>query len=963
MTSTSDRPTVAKIPPGQKGSGIGREIAIPPTTPGSQPPPSAIANKTKLKRGLFQRFNDLPVSRKQLIALLSSQGFSLLLIVVGSRFVLESGLRNQLLNQAKSEVAVTDVNYNIKINQMGFGARGQADNPAIIAAAKAYGENQTLAAGSKAEIQKILKNEVERRKIEYATLVDKDIKIVVNANANRQGEIFNPDNLVQAVFSDQRQIKASAIVSWDELKKENPPLPKGFAKQDALIRYTVTAIKDPISNKVVGALVFGDIVNNKEPIVKGTLKAFDGGYSAVYQQQSDKFVLSTALDQVPGKTLNEAKVNVPLLNTELLTAAVAAQGKPVTGRLQIGGQTYTVAAKAMPNLSREEATGPVPVVNNNSVAILVRGTPETALNTLLNQALLQELMVLLVALVVIAIWSTVLRRTIVQPVEKLQETTQRFAEGDDQARAEVFANDEIGQLALTFNQLAEATVGDQQRNQLLKDITLSISQSLNQNQVLEGTVTEIRQALNTDRVVIYTFDQDWVGTVTHESVKPGWPVALTAVIDDPCFRKTWVDSYTKGRVQATGNIYEAGLTKCHIQQLEQLAVKANLVAPILLNGKLTGLLIAHQCSAPRDWQPFEIDLFAQLALQVGNALDRAALIEQQQAGKELLQNRALELLMEVGPLRQGDLTVRANVTEDEIGTIADSYNATINSLSKLVKQVQQAAGQVAQTADSSEEAVQDLSQDAIQQAGAIKAVLKQISDMTQSIQTVAQSAQAAEQAVQVAGQTVSQGDAAMNRTVEGILAIRETVADTGKKVQQLGESSQKISKVVKLIGNFAAQTNLLALKASIEAARAGDEGRGFVVLADEVRSLAQQSAKATEEIEQLVTSIQVETNQVAAAMAAGTQQVVIGTQLVEETRQSLTQIAQASDQITALVQAIAQAAVAQSQASTSVSATITDVATITNTTSDRATQVLDSFQDLLKVAQELQTTVSQFKLS
>jgi twitching motility protein PilJ len=961
MTSTSDRPAVSPSKPaGTNLAGI--QVPQPPHR--LQPLQPQINNLDQPRRSLIQKFNDLPISRKQLIALLSSEVFSLLLIVVGSRFVIESGLRTQLLNQAQSEVAVTDVNYNIKINQMGYGSRGQADNPAIIAAAKAYSNNQGLAASTEAQVRSILKNEVQRRNMEYATLVDKDLKIVANANANRRGEIFNPNNLVEAVFADPRQIKASAIVGWDEIKTENPPLPKGFAQQDALIRYTITAIKDPSSKKVVGALVFGDIVNNKKPIVKGTLKAFDGGYSAIYQRDAnDKFVLSTALNQATGQTLQQAKANLPLPNTKLLAAAVAAQGKPVTGRLTIAGQTYTVAAKAIPNLSREESSGPVPIINDNSVAILVRGTPETALNTLLNQALLQELSVLLAALAVIAAWTVILQRTIVRPVEKLQATTQRFAEGDEQARAEIFANDEVGQLAVTFNQMAEARVGDKQRNQLLKDITLSISQSFSQNQVLEIAVSEIRQALKCDRVVIYEFDPDWVGTVSHESVKAGWPAALTAVIEDPCFRTNWVNAYTLGRVQATSNIYQAGLTKCHIQQLEQLEVKANLVAPILLDGKLIGLLIAHQCSAPRDWQSYEVDLFAQLALQVGNALARVALIEQQQVGKELLENHALELLLQVAPLRRGDLTIRAEVTDDEIGTIADSYNATIGSLHKLVTQVQQAAGQVTLTADNSEEAVQDLSQDALQQAELIKAVVSQISEISQSIKTIAQSAEAAEAAVQVANQTVNQGDRAMNLTVEGFLAIRDTVTDTGKKVKQLGESSQKISKVVKLIGDFAAQTNLLALKASIEAARAGDEGRGFVVLADEVRSLAQQSAKATEEIDQLVTSIQVETNQVVAAMETGSQQVLTGTRLVEESRQSLTQIAVASDQIAALVQAIAAAAIAQSQASKAVTANITDVAAITDTTPERANQVLLSFQDLLNVAQELQTTVSQFKLS
>ena len=137
----------------------------------------------------------------------------------------------------------------------------------------------------------------------------------------------------------------------------------------------------------------------------------------------------------------------------------------------------------------------------------------------------------------------------------------------------------------------------------------------------------------------------------------------------------------------------------------------------------------------------------------------------------------------------------------------------------------------------------------------------------------------------------------MNRTVDGIMAIRQTVAETAKKVKRLGESSQKISKVVNLISSFADQTNLLALNASIEAAHAGEEGRGFAVVADEVRSLARQSAEATAEIETLVADIQAETNEVLAAMEAGTEQVVTGTKLVDETRKSLNQITVASIQI------------------------------------------------------------------
>lgn len=352
----------------------------------------------------------------------------------------------------------------------------------------------------------------------------------------------------------------------------------------------------------------------------------------------------------------------------------------------------------------------------------------------------------------------------------------------------------------------------------------------------------------------------------------------------------------------------------------------------------------------------------QLAAQAEITRQQQERAADQQQQKEFLQRRALELLMEVDPVSKGDLTIRAKVTEDEIGTIADSYNATILSLRKIVGQVKEAAAQVTSTTSLSESSVQSLSAEAVRQADEISIAIDRIQEMTESIRLVSLSALQAETAVQEANATVSAGDEAMNRTVEGIVAIRETVAETSKKVKRLGESSQKISRVVNLIGNFAAQTNLLALNASIEAARAGEEGRGFAVVADEVRSLAQQSAEATADIEKLVADIQMETNAVVTAMETGTEQVVMGTKLVDETRLSLNKISVVSQQINTLVNAIAQAAHTQAQASESVTQTMTDVAAIANKTSSEATEVSASIQQLLSVANNLQSSVNQFKL-
>ena len=337
--------------------------------------------------------------------------------------------------------------------------------------------------------------------------------------------------------------------------------------------------------------------------------------------------------------------------------------------------------------------------------------------------------------------------------------------------------------------------------------------------------------------------------------------------------------------------------------------------------------------------------------------------EEQRQLTELLQNRVLELLEEVEPINDGDLTIRATVTADDIGTIADSYNFMVGNLREIVTKVQAAASNVAETTSNNELSVQTLSQEALRQAEDITVALTQVQDMAQSSRQVALSAEKAAQVVRRASQTVEEGDAAINRTVEGIVAIRETVSQTRQKVKYLGESSQKISTVVNLISEFASQTKMLAFNASIEATRAGEQGRGFAIVADEVRTLAQQSAEASREIEKLIAAIQGETNEVIAAMEAGTEQVVMGTKLVDETRLSLNKITVASAEVSQLVEEIAQAAIQQSGVSETVTQTITHVAQIAEQTSKEATVVSSSFEQLQRVAKALQEDVAQFKVS
>lgn len=513
------------------------------------------------------------------------------------------------------------------------------------------------------------------------------------------------------------------------------------------------------------------------------------------------------------------------------------------------------------------------------------------------------------------------------------------------------------------------------RKQLFTDITLHIRQSLNVKAIVETTVKEIRNLLVTDRVVVYRFNSDWSGTVIAESVAAGWPKAIDEQIDDPCFREGQVQQYENGRICAIDDIYQAGLTDCYIKTLEQFAVKANLVAPILRDGRLIGLLIAHHCSGPRAWQEWEIDIFAQLALQVGFALDQASLLEQveiarreaevvsqeQRQQKEALQLQLVEMIGDIEAVSKGDLTVRAEVTVGEIGTVADFFNAIIESLRQIVTQVKKAAQEVNDSVGDNSSAIRQLADEALKQAEEITRTLASVDQMSLSIQAVADSANQAATVARTAFSTAEAGGRAMDRTVSSILNLRETVVETSEKVKRLGESSQEISKVVSLINQIALQTNLLSINASIEAARAGEEGRGFAVVAEEVGQLAAQSAQATKEIQQIVENIQLETREVVRAMELGTTQVVEGTHLVEDTKLSLGQILDVSRQIDQLVQSISTATVSQAQTSQAVAVLMRDIAKVSESTSDSSRQVSSSLQQTVDVAQQLQASVGVFK--
>jgi twitching motility protein PilJ len=337
-------------------------------------------------------------------------------------------------------------------------------------------------------------------------------------------------------------------------------------------------------------------------------------------------------------------------------------------------------------------------------------------------------------------------------------------------------------------------------------------------------------------------------------------------------------------------------------------------------------------------------------------------VAEQERQKEDLQRQVIRLLDDVEGAARGDLTVQAEVTADVLGAVADSFNLTIQNLREIVVQVKEAARQVNMGSGESESFARSLSSDALEQAEQLAATLQSVQMMTDSIQRVAVNAREAEQVAQLASETAARGGEAVERTVSGILDIRETVAETTRKVKRLAESSQEISKIVALISQIASRTNLLALNASIEAARAGESGRGFAIVADEVRQLADRAAKASKEIEQIVLQIQSDTGSVMTAMEEGTQQVIQGTRLAEQAKRSLDDIIQVSTKIDGLVRSITANTEEQNETSRSVAQVMQSVELTAQETSQEAQKVSASLQNLVGVSRSLLTSVERFRV-
>ena len=361
-------------------------------------------------------------------------------------------------------------------------------------------------------------------------------------------------------------------------------------------------------------------------------------------------------------------------------------------------------------------------------------------------------------------------------------------------------------------------------------------------------------------------------------------------------------------------------------------------------------------------------------VQLRESRQRQQLAEQQRHAAEMQQqegkrvndaNQAaiLRLMNELQTVAEGDLTQEATVTEDITGAIADSVNYTVEELRSLVGNVQSTATRVAQTTSKVETTSTELLATSTEQLREIRETGQSVLEMAARINDVSAQAQESASVARQSREAAETGLTAVQNAIGGMNAIRDQIQETSKRIKRLGESSQEIGEITELIADITEQTNVLALNAAIQAASAGEAGRGFSVVAEEVQRLAERSGDATRQIAALVKAIQTDTQGAVAAMERSTQGVVEGARLSDNAGTALSEIDRVSRRLAELIEQISASASKEADQANEVAGNIQHIFAVTEQTGESTRSTANQVRDLARMADELRQSVARFKIA
>ncbi|MEM7112567.1 MAG: nitrate- and nitrite sensing domain-containing protein [Chloroflexota bacterium] len=356
------------------------------------------------------------------------------------------------------------------------------------------------------------------------------------------------------------------------------------------------------------------------------------------------------------------------------------------------------------------------------------------------------------------------------------------------------------------------------------------------------------------------------------------------------------------------------------------------------------------------------DELGRMGQELNSMLDNTISLVQTSEERDDIENAIMQLLDDVAGVAEGDLTGEAQINEDLTGAIADSFNYMIEQLRDIITNVQEATLQVSSSANEIQTTAEHLAEGSENQAAQIIDTSAAIDEMSVSIQQVSENATLSANVGEQASINAQRGTEAVKNTINGMNRIQEQVAESAERIRTLTSSARQINEFVKLIKSIADRTSILALNASIQAARAGVAGTGFAVVAEEVERLSERSTDATRQINAITRTVQQESEAALVAMEATTREVTTGTMLANEAGERLNEIETVSQQLADLIQSISLAAKQQARGSETIAQAMNDIADVTQQTAAGTKQAAVSINTLAELANELRGSVSTFKL-
>ncbi|MBX2820388.1 MAG: GAF domain-containing protein [Rhodothermaceae bacterium] len=549
---------------------------------------------------------------------------------------------------------------------------------------------------------------------------------------------------------------------------------------------------------------------------------------------------------------------------------------------------------------------------------------------------------------------------IVKPIRKLQNNASKIADGDYNVSALLGQNDEVGKLSESFDSLVTKVRKNVKNVEVIIDLTVKMSRENDVKKLLQAFLKEAREITHSKYAAISTVDR-------AGNVKEFLTLGISKEIQKQIGRLPEGKGLL-GHVHHKKETLRLERMRAHPSSVgfpeNHPPMDTLLATPILFQDRLLGMLYLSTKEDDSLYTKADERLITDMAAMVGVLIDSKETSNENRRTRTYLQEETNKLVKVIGCLAEGDFTVDIDTTDhgDGISHLKQELAQMVKGLKNLIEQVREAVRATYASANQINEATEQLAVATQQQSVQAQDVANSVDEMAQTITDNARNATETATVSYNSGKAAHDGGEIVQQSVEKIREIAKVVEESAETIERLGESSQKIGDIVAVIEEIADQTNLLALNAAIEAARAGEQGKGFAVVADEVRKLAERTTGATTEIGSMIKTIQSEANQAVNAMRQGREEVASGLELADRAGDALTRVVEEMNKIVDRINQIAVASEEQSSTSTQISMNVEAISTVTNESAKGVTEISIAAQDLEKYTEDLRSLISRFKI-